>query len=102
MVGLNRRKSVMGNGRLWGKGLGTWLLRIGALGAVFVLVLAGLVLLGLGSRRSSQKALAGVPASPVSISARSSLAQSSRAQSPLTRSSLKPQARTLLGQLPLI
>ena len=81
----------MGNGRLSGKGSGrsggTGWLRLSALGAVFVLMLAASVLLGLGSRRSAQKALAGVPASPVSAS---------------PRSSLKPEARAILGQLPLI
>jgi uncharacterized repeat protein (TIGR01451 family) len=87
----------MGNGRLSGKGSGMGWLRVSALGAVFVLMLTGLVLLGLGSRSNAQKALGAAPISPDSTSPRSSLART-----PLTRTSLKPEARALLGQLPLI
>src|SRR5271169_5707362 len=97
MVWLNRRKSVMGNGR-WSAGssgrnsrrsLETSLVWVRAVAAMFVLLSVGFVLLGSGSRRYTQKALAPTPASPIPTSSRSSLHS-------------KPDARTLLGQLPLI
>jgi uncharacterized repeat protein (TIGR01451 family) len=81
MIGLNRRKSVMGNGRGWGRSSGK------ALGAIFVLLLAGSVLLWSGSRRSARKAQ--LPATPIPTSSQSFLHS-------------KPNARALLGQLPLI
>jgi uncharacterized repeat protein (TIGR01451 family) len=68
---------------------------------MFVLLLAGFVLLGSGSRRYAQKATAAVPASPASqipISFRSSSFRSSSG----TSLHSKPDARALLGQLPLI
>jgi uncharacterized repeat protein (TIGR01451 family) len=60
-----------------------------ALAAIFVLVLAGSVLVGSGSRRYAQKASAPVPASPIPTS-------------PGSFPHSKPDARALLGQLPLI
>jgi hypothetical protein len=93
MVLLYRRKSVMGNGRLWGRILGKSSkesrIRVRALGAMFVLLLAGFGLLGVGSHRRAQDALARRPASPLPTSSNSSLKS-------------KPEARALLGQLPLI
>jgi hypothetical protein len=93
MIGVNRRKSVMGNGRRSGRSLGKSsagsVMRVRALGAVLVLLLAGSVLLGLGSHHEAQKALARVPASPIPTSLKSSLKP-------------KPDARAILGQLPLI
>jgi uncharacterized repeat protein (TIGR01451 family) len=93
MIGVNRRKSVMGNGRRSGRSLGKSsagsVMRVRALGAVLVLLLAGSVLLGLGSHHNAQKALARVPASPIPTSLKSSLKP-------------KPDARAILGQLPLI
>ena len=68
-----------GSSRLWGR----------VLGAMLVLLLAGAVLLGSGSRRHAQTALAPAPASPIPTFSRSS--QHS-----------KPNAKTILGQLPLI
>src|SRR6266852_7899063 len=82
-IWLSRRKSVMGHGRGWGRSLGK------ALGAVLVLTLAGSVLLGSASRRPAQKAMAQPPVSPIPTSSRSSAHS-------------KPNARAILGQLPLI
>ena len=81
----------MGNGRRWGRTLGrssetSW---VRAIGAMFVLLLAGSGLLGLGSHRHAQDALAPQPTSPLPTSSRSSLKS-------------KPEARAILGQLPLI
>lgn len=77
----------MGNGRRLGgileKSSGK------ALGAVLVLLLAGSVLLGSGSRRYAQKATAQLPAFLLPTSTRPSLHS-------------KPDARAILGQLPLI
>src|SRR6266849_1667386 len=87
-IWLSRRKSVMGHGRGWGRSLGK------ALGAVLVLILAGSVVLGSAFRRSAQKAIAQPPLSPIPTSSRSSSSRSS------ARS--KPNARAILGQLPLI
>src|SRR5271163_1610713 len=101
MVWLQRRKSVMGNGRRSGessaesfgktleKDSGKSLLWFRALGGLVVLLVAGSVLLGLGSRRFGQKFATQHPAS----------------QSPaLSRLPLKskPEARAILGQLPLM
>jgi uncharacterized repeat protein (TIGR01451 family) len=88
----------MGNGR-WleessKKASGKHLAWVPALGAMFVLLMAGSVLLGLGSRRHTQKAAAAGAVSPAATSARSSL-KSEPLQS-------KPEARAILGQLPLI
>jgi len=73
----------MGHGRGWGRSLGK------ALGAVLVLILAGSVVLGSAFRRSAQKAMAQPPVSPIPTSSRSSAHS-------------KPNARAILGQLPLI
>jgi len=56
---------------------------------MFVLLLAGAVLLGLGSRRYAQKPVAQVAASPIPTASRSS-------------SHANSDARAILGQLPLI
>jgi uncharacterized repeat protein (TIGR01451 family) len=83
----------MGNGRWWGgtlerttlgKSSGTGWMRVGVLGAMFMLIVAGSGLLGLGSRRSVQTAASLIPA--------------------LSKSSLKskPAARAILGQLPIL
>jgi hypothetical protein len=93
MIGVQRRKSVMGNGRgaLTGKGSKRSWKGVRVAGAGLVLVLAACGILGLGSsHRFSQKASAQVPLSPVpSIFGRSS-------------SSSKPDAQAILSQLPLI
>src|SRR6266849_5823360 len=87
-IWLSRRKSVMGHGRGWGRSLGK------ALGAVLVLILAGSVVLGSAFRRSAQKAIAQPPVSPIPTLSRSSSSRSSTYS--------KPNARAILGQLPLI
>jgi uncharacterized repeat protein (TIGR01451 family) len=83
----------MGNGR-WSeersRRISVW---VPAFGAVVVLLVAGSALLGLGSRRHSQKT-ATLGSSPLATSSRSSL-KSKPLQS-------KPEARAILGQLPLI
>jgi uncharacterized repeat protein (TIGR01451 family) len=88
----------MGNGR-WlsgsmGSSSGRRLVRVRALGAMFLLLVAGAVLLESGSHRYAQKATAPVPASPIPIFSGSSLPSK-----PLFP---KPDARAILGQLPLI
>jgi hypothetical protein len=91
----------MGNGRGLGRSLErssekssgqSW---ASVLGAMFVLLLAGSALLGTASRRDFQEATAQLPASPIPTSSRSSLLRSN-----LLRS--RPDARAILGQLPLI
>ena len=87
----------MGNGRWVGASLGKTsekasgksLLWVRALAGLAVLLVAGSVLLGLGSRRYAQMSVAQHPASP------------SPALSNLSLKS-KPEARAILGQLPLI
>ncbi|MFZ0138302.1 MAG: SBBP repeat-containing protein, partial [Candidatus Sulfotelmatobacter sp.] len=91
----------MGNGRWSGessaeslgktleKDSGKSLLWVRLLGALVALLVAGSVLLGFGSRRYAEKAVARHPASPSPVSSRLSLKP-------------KSQARALLGQLPLI
>ncbi len=79
----------MGNGRWSAKSSGKGLLWVRAVGAMFVLLVAGSVLLGLGSRRDARTSLAPVPVSPLPTFSRSSLRS-------------KPEARAILGQLPLI
>jgi uncharacterized repeat protein (TIGR01451 family) len=87
----------MGNGRWSGNGSGKssetrtekGLVWTAALGATFVLLLAGCVLLGLGSRRYDQKASAQAPASPLPSPSVSSLKS-------------KREAQAILGQLPLM
>src|SRR5882757_1055327 len=91
--GVNRRKCVMGNGRRLGRTSGSSLLCRRALGSMFVLLLAGAVLLGLGSRRYAQKPVAQAAASPIPTASRSSSHANSHANS---------DARAILGQLPLI
>src|SRR5271156_812025 len=85
---LNRRTCVMGNGRLSGRSSGK------ALGAMFVLLLAASILVVSASRRHAQKATAPLPASPILTSS-----TSSPHSNPLRS---KPDARSLLGKLPLI
>jgi hypothetical protein len=90
---LHGRKSVMGNGRLWGRTLGKSSersrIRVRALGAMFVLLLSGFGLLGLGSHHHAQDAMARRPSSPLPASSNRSLKS-------------KPDVRALLGDLPLI
>ncbi len=81
----------MGNGRWSGRSLekrSGSLLR-GIFGAMLVLLVAGAVLLGLGSHRNTSTATVQVPASPIP-----NLFQSSQ--------HAKPDAHAILGQLPLI
>ena len=82
----------MGNGRWLGRSLGKRTGRLGwlrALGAAFALLVTATVLLGINPRQYAQKAGAQASASPISAS----LHSSRRA---------KPDARALLGQLPMI
>jgi uncharacterized repeat protein (TIGR01451 family) len=84
----------MGNGRRSGESLGTSLVGtrpvwFRAIGAVVVLVVAGSVLLGLGSHRYAQKSAAQLAASPSPTLSRLPLKS-------------KQEARAILGQLPLI
>jgi uncharacterized repeat protein (TIGR01451 family) len=79
----------MGNGRWLGRTSGSSLMRVRALGSVFVLLLAGSVLLGLGSRRYIPMAVARVAASPIPTSSKPSVPA-------------KPDVRAILGGLPLI
>jgi uncharacterized repeat protein (TIGR01451 family) len=69
-----------------------------AFGAMLALVLAGSVLLWSGSRRSEQHAAVQLPVSPIATSFTSSMPNKLRSNS--RRS--KPDARAILGQLPLI
>ena len=90
---LNRRKSVMGNGR-WlgrssGKSIGNSLVWPRAVGSMLALLLAGFVLLGSGSRHLAQQAPGELPRLPIPTSSRSSRHST-------------PDARAILGQLPLI
>ena len=78
----------MGNGRLLGRSLGK------ALGAMLVLLLAGAALLGLSSARHAQSTASSIPASPVSPFSRASLS------GPAFHA--KPEAKSILGRLPLI
>jgi hypothetical protein len=95
MIGLNRRKSVMGNGRSSSaRSSGSKLVRVGALGAAAVLLTAACVLLGSGSRHVP-KSLAQAPASPIP----NAFGQLS---SPRASLRSKPDARAILGQLPMI
>ncbi len=71
------------------KASGKSLLWVRALGGLVVLLVAGSVLLGVGSRRYAERSVAQDPASP------------SPALSGLSLKS-KPEARAILGQLPLI
>jgi uncharacterized repeat protein (TIGR01451 family) len=102
VVWLNRRKSVMGNGRWSGRNLeqgsGSSLLWVRVLGATLVLLLAGSVLLGSGSRRYAHKALAPIPASAIPAASRSFTRSSSSSAS----AHPKPTAEAVLGKLPLI
>jgi len=78
----------MGNGRWLGKSSGRRLAWVPVVGAM-LLVLAASVLLGLGSRRDFPQAKASAAASSFATPFRSSLIS-------------KPDARAILGQLPLI
>jgi uncharacterized repeat protein (TIGR01451 family) len=78
----------MGNGRLPGRSLGR------ALGAMFVLLCAGSLLLGLSSVRQAQRAASALPASPISTFSRGSVSTASL--------HAKPSANSILGQLPMI
>jgi len=78
----------MGNGRLPGRSLGR------ALGAMIVLLLAGSALLGLSSLRHAQRAASPLPVSPIATISRASLSPASL--------HAKPEAKSILGQLPLI
>jgi len=89
----------MGNGRWSGGSLARSLGWPRAVGAMFVLLLAGAVLLGSGSRCYAQKATAQLPASPMPSSSRSSLHSKPLHSKPLHS---KPDPRAILGQLPLI
>jgi uncharacterized repeat protein (TIGR01451 family) len=93
----------MGNGRRSGQtqtkistNSGTGSLWVRALGAMVVLLVAGSILLGLGSGRKAEKAMAANPASPIPAFSRSS------SRSSLSSPQSKPEARAILGQLPLI
>ena len=65
------------------------------LGAAFVLLLAGCGLLGLSSLRNAQKSLSQAPVSPI-------LSAFGKASSDSASLKSKPDARALLGQLPMI
>jgi hypothetical protein len=87
----------MGNGRAWsGKGSGKGWISVRIFAATVVLLVAGCVLVRTGSRRYSDQANAkfSVPASPVSTASVPTALRISQGA--------KPDARSLLGQLPLI
>jgi len=86
----NGRGSASSLGEGSGKSNASWL-RLGAVGAMIALLAAGTVLLGLSSRRHSQKAQ--VPASPIP---RSTAFVSEAA------AHVKPDAKAVLGGLPLV
>lgn len=83
----------MGNGRWSGRTSGSSAASARALGAMFMLLLAGFVALGLGSRRHILKPVAQVAASPIPSLSRTSASRTSAS---------RPDARAILGQLPLI
>jgi uncharacterized repeat protein (TIGR01451 family) len=89
----------MGNGRWSGRSLeqgsGSSLLWVRVLGAMLVLLSAGSVLLGSGSRRYAHNALASSPASPIPAASISFTRSFSSAHA-------KPTAQAVLGKLPLI
>ncbi|MFZ0813961.1 MAG: SBBP repeat-containing protein [Candidatus Sulfotelmatobacter sp.] len=93
----------MGNGRVLSagnSGSAGRLLWVRAFGAALVLLVAGSVLLGMGSQRNAQKSLAQAPASSIpaafgSVSSGSSSFVSSSSKS-------KPNVQALLSQLPMI
>jgi uncharacterized repeat protein (TIGR01451 family) len=87
----------MGNGRWSGRSLGSGMGWTRALEATFVLLLAGSIPLGSGSRCYAQTAP--VPASPIRSSSRSFLDAKPTHSKPLQS---KPDVRAILGQLPLI
>src|SRR5579872_4990109 len=97
MVGVNRRKCVMGNGPLSGRGLersGSAMARLRALGTGFMLLLvAGSVLLGLSYHHPASIIADHIPTSPIPASSRSILNTSGH---------FKGEARALLSELPLI
>jgi uncharacterized repeat protein (TIGR01451 family) len=81
------------------KSSGSSWLRVRLLGAMLVLLLAGSLLLGSGSHRYAHKALAPVPAASIPISSRSFSSGSFSSRSSMPS---KPNARAILGKLPLI
>jgi hypothetical protein len=94
----------MGNGRLLSAGnsgnSAGRLVWIRAFGAAFVLLVAGSVLLGMGSQRKAQKSLAQALVSPIPAA----LSSVSSGQASFAKASLKskPNAQALLSQLPMI
>jgi len=87
----------MGNGREMGRPSGKRLAWMPALGAMLVLLLAGFMLLGSGSRPRAGKATARVATSPIPAASQSLVHQAL-----VQGSHTKPDARAILGQLPLI
>jgi len=93
----------MGNGRLSGRSAGkssarnagSSLVWLPVFGAVFVLLLAGCVLLASSSRRHAENALAQVPVSPIP-------AASGASSFPRSSLNSKSTAHSILGQLPLM
>lgn len=85
----NGRWSAESTGKGSRKSLRSSLVWVRALPAMVALLSVGSVLVGSGSRRYAEGPLAPIPASPIPASTRSSLHS-------------KPDARALLGQLPLI
>jgi uncharacterized repeat protein (TIGR01451 family) len=96
---MNRRKSIMGNGRWTGRSLGESLakstdsdnrrLRFVGAGALVLLLVAASALLGLSLPHHSQTASAQAPVSPIQTFSRASVHP-------------RPDAKAVLGQLPLI
>lgn len=84
----------MGNGRWLGRTSRGSLVPARAFGAVFVLGLAGLLMLGMGSRHYAPKTAAQIAATPISTSLILPSAQPS--------SHAKPDVQAILGQLPMI
>ncbi|MCU1302164.1 MAG: hypothetical protein JWQ87_2448 [Candidatus Sulfotelmatobacter sp.] len=84
----------MGNGRRLGRTSGSRPVLVRALASVVVLLLAGLALLGTGSRPAQNVMATQMAASPIPAFSHSSPSRFS--------SHAKPDARALLGQLPLI
>jgi uncharacterized repeat protein (TIGR01451 family) len=89
----------MGNGRWLGRTSRGSLVSARAFGSVFVLLLAGLLLLGMGSRRYAPKAAVQIATSPIPPSPLSTALIS---PSPRRSSEAKPDVQAILGQLPLI
>ena len=90
------------SGRSLGEKLGSSRARPLILGAMLVLLAAGSALLGSGSRRYAQRATAQFPAAPIPTSSGSSRFFSAIESAHLKPLYSKPEARAILGQLPLI